>query len=210
MAKRRGVGGAIGAGLGAGLSSLGQHLQAVAEKKFENQLIMERQSALSEQNQKEQLLQKALEDPAFARRLHAAGLPKALGLNIPQPTEEDLQPPMMDLINTAQSPTDLPTDEQMAASDTLQGGQFSPTGGKEFTGDQVPVGIDTILARKRARDSKQQQFMDQPAEADYIHPVTGVMTKEHTTVGGRQGMAEPTERTTAQEAARQGAITAAE
>lgn len=201
MAQRR----AIGEGIGAGISGFGNAISDLGMKNFESALIQKRQQELAQQNQEAQLREKALADPNFASRLPPALRTK---LGIPETTGTDLQGGIMDLINKAKNPTDLPTNEQMAASDTMQGGQFSTNGGKDFTNGQVPVGIDEILARTRARDSKQAQFGAQPKMVEYVNP-QGVKTQEQTTVEGAQGMAQPVERNTTQEANRSGAVAGA-
>src|SRR3990167_5831008 len=125
MARRRqSAGSSVRLGIGAGLSSIGQQLQGIAEKRMENDLIMERQAALSKQNdleaqnraketQKTQLLEKALSDPTFARRLQQSGLAEVLGMDIPEPTSEDILGPMGASLSEADDPSKVDTPEGM-------------------------------------------------------------------------------------------------
>lgn|SRR3990167_7829375 len=219
MAKRRGVGGAIGAGLGAGLSSLGQHLQAVAERRLENDLIMERQAALSKQNdleasnrakesQKAQLMQKAIEDPVFARRLQTSGLGQVLGINFPEPTSEDILAPIGAALSEAQSEEQVDTPEGVINQLRSGGGIISDTPVQGQVQVKPPQ-IAQLLAARNAKEEKFKQIKGaEPFTAEYMSP-SGIMMRERTTVEGARGMAEPTERTNAQEAAREGAVAGA-
>lgn len=203
MAKMR----ALGQGIGEGISTLGEGFSNLGMKRYESDLIQQRQEQLSGLNQKETLLQKALSDPAFARRLKASGLADKLGLQVPDQTPQDLQTVNMDAINKAQKPTDLPTNEQMAANDTMQGGQFTTDGGKDFTGGQIPIGLQEILARTRARNSKAAQFTQEEDSKPVVVPGVnpqGALTESHITQGEAKGQTYQKDRSNIQNSQREG------
>lgn len=205
MARRR-LAGALGAGLGAGLSSIGENISDLAMKRYESGLVQERQAELSKQNQAQQLMVKALADPAFAQKLIQSGLAKKMGLDIPAPTSNDLQAPLMKQIVGAQKETDIPTSEEMAASDQSAGGQFT-TNPSALTGGQIPIGIKDILARQRAAQAKRAEFtrvkQEAPVTLEYPN-AQGQMMKEYSTQGEAQGMALPSEASPTQKASAAG------
>lgn len=209
MARRRGIGSAVGAGVGGGLSGLGEALRALALRRYESDLVGERQRELSTLNQKEALVQKAASDPAFAQRLMQSGLAEKLGLDIPGPSTQDVLGPTQKAISEAKTPLELPAEENIEADVASRGGLVldEPDVGPRETPKpwQRAVRPPDIRSLMAARQGKQAQFEAQPADVEYMSP-KGVMTKETTTVGAKQGKTFPQERTTGQEAGRQGAI----
>ena len=221
MARRRqSAGSSVGLGIGAGLSSIGQQLQGIAEKRMENDLIMERQAALSKQNdleaqnraketQKTQLLEKALSDPTFARRLQQSGLAEVLGMDIPEPTSEDILGPMGASLSEADDPSKVDTPEGMINQLRSQGGIISDTPVKGQT--QVPpMGIAQLLAARKAKETKfTESAAAEPVRGKRMRP-TGIEEEYFSTAGDVAGQAYPTERTTSQEAGRQGSVAGAQ
>src|SRR3990167_1564202 len=209
MAQRR-VAGAVGEGIGVGLSSLGQQLREMAQLRQQEQLIRERQVLDDERAQRKSLIDKALADPMFARRLPPT-LQKQLGLEGFGPSGEDIQQAVSTDISTADKPEKLPTIQDILARVRERGGIVSDTPVQGFTqitptqlaGSVSPSG-DVGGGMIGQLKAKQQQFEDQPLDVEYMGP-EGVQIKERTTVGGAQGMAQPTERTSAQAAQRAGA-----
>lgn len=90
----------------------------------ENQLIIGRQKLMDEQKFRETLLQKAMSDPMFARRLQSSGLMPEAGAFVP--SNEELAKGISDSIGKATDEKNLPTDEDLTASLRASGGDVSP------------------------------------------------------------------------------------